>query len=195
MRKIGIYGGSFDPVHFGHIGLALEMREKLGLEEVWFIPNQLNPLKPIKPTSGELRVKMLELALEDLPFFKIKTTEIERVGPSYSVDTLREIRAAHGDVELYFIVGDDVLGEIHRWKEPHEFLGLAQIVVGDRQEKILNSIQDPEIVKAIQKGMIPTRTLEISSTEVRDRVRKGLYIRHLVPAKVVDFIYQNRLYL
>lgn len=195
MRKIGIYGGSFDPIHFGHINLALEMQEKWGLEEVWFIPNKNNPLKASLPSSAEFRLKMLALALEDLPQFKIKTVEIDRVGPSYSVDTLREIKKQNNGLELYFLLGDDCIEEMPRWKDMPEFITLAQLVIGDRQKNSLNNLTDPKLVSAIKKGLTPTRLLEISATDIRERVRKGLYIRHLVPAKVVDFIYQNRLYL
>lgn len=204
MKKIGIYGGSFDPIHFGHINLALEMKEKHGLDEIWMCPAKINPHKKAAlPTEVSHRLKMLELALEDLPDFSILDIEINRDGPSYTVDTLHQLmeNPANRQNQFFLILGDDAAKGFFSWHKPDEIVRLVPLLIGTRiheDEKVLNDdllIENPIIYEAIKKGLTLTKIMEISGTCIRDRLQKGLYIEHLVPAKVVDYIYMNGIYL
>lgn len=199
-KHVGIYGGSFDPIHFGHINLALEIMEHHELDEVWFCPAHCNPHKVgIETAAANHRLKMLEIALEDLPNFGIVPNELQREGISYTIDTLRELIAEEQNEpypsQFYLILGDESVPGFFQWKDPKEIIKLAPPLIGRRfLSPKLDLEGDPVICEALHKGETPSRIMEISATEVRERVSKGLYIRHLVPAKVVDYIYQNHLY-
>jgi nicotinate-nucleotide adenylyltransferase len=201
-KHVGIYGGTFDPIHFGHINLALEIMEYHQLDEVWFCPANNNPHKQeIISATAEHRLAMLELALADLPDFGILPNELERPGPSYTIDTLKELVNEENETsypsKFYLILGEDSVPGFYRWREPAEIIKLAPPLVGKRffSEKSLELEGNPEITEALLKGMTPTRLMEISATQIRDRVRKGLYIGHLLPAKVAEYIGHNRLYI
>ncbi|MEQ8835767.1 MAG: nicotinate (nicotinamide) nucleotide adenylyltransferase, partial [Lacipirellulaceae bacterium] len=133
--KLGIFGGSFDPVHNGHLLLAGSARDQLTLEEVWFLPAASQPLKPQGLVASERdRLAMLELALVGQDGFKADPIEYERGGVSYTVDTLREIRQLHPEAELYFLLGADSLADIAKWKSPEEILALATLAVVHRPD-------------------------------------------------------------
>lgn len=200
-KKIGLYGGTFDPIHLGHLNAALAAMEYHKLDEVWFCPAQINPLKLNGPSaSSHHRLEMLKIALVDLPHFHIITHEIEQECVSYTVDTLRWLTAkekeqAHPS-QFFLIIGEDALATFFQWREPEEIIKLAQPLIVRRfyTAKALSSQGDQEIEKIFTKGRTPNPIIEISATEIRERVQHGLYIGHLVPAKVVDYIYQNHLY-
>jgi nicotinate-nucleotide adenylyltransferase len=200
-KTIGIYGGSFDPIHFGHINLAVEMMEIHNLDEVWFCPAKINPHKlPEQPTPPEHRLQMLKLAIEDNPRFRILDVEIMRKDPSYTIDTLRELLATEkGKAEPHcfrLILGDDAARNFYRWHQPDEIVKLVPLLIGRR--RLSNGLEDIAggnlIHEAIKNGITPTRIMEISGTEIRERLRKHLYCKHLVPAKVLDYIYFYHLY-
>lgn len=199
-KNTGIYGGTFDPIHFGHISLALEMMEKKGLDEVWFIPANTNPFKSnALSTSNEHRLNMLKLAIEDIPNFFINEIELQREGPSYTIETLRALKSQEGtnhQNHYFLIIGEDAAEDFSKWRNPEEIISLATILVGGRISsttfKDKNGVSN--IQKALDNGRTPTRILEISSTEIRDRVSKGLYCGHLLPRKVLDYIILNDLY-
>lgn len=199
--KVGFYGGTFDPPHFGHLNLALEILEAHHLDEVWFCPACCNPHKqecqPI--ASVHHRLEMLKLALEDVPNCKILDIEANRPGPSYTVDTLRSLinqeKKKKSPRQICLIIGDDAAPGFCRWHEAEEITRLAPIFVGRRSTAALAPLTGgPEICQALQKGMTPTPYLEISSTEIRKRLAAGKYCGHLVPSKVLDYIYQHQLY-
>lgn len=187
MKKIGILGGTFDPIHMGHLLIADGVRTFLKLDEVLFIPCFLPPHKSAKNlASAKHRVKMVELAIKDYPYFKISTIEIERGGKSYTIDTLKELHKLYkGKAKFYFIIGSDNLGDLKNWKSIDELKNLCQFVAVARSGykkrypgvKILN---------------LPT--LPISSTDIRLLIRNGKPIEYLVPSKVKRYIYKNRLY-
>jgi nicotinate-nucleotide adenylyltransferase len=201
-EKIGIYGGTFDPIHFGHLNLAIEIMEFHGLDEVWFCPAQKNPHKQeIQSASPEHRLKMLEIALGPLPQFKIITLELQRSGPSYTIDTLRNLKAGEKNTphprQFFLIMGEDSVQDFFSWREPQEILRLAPPLIAKRfvTDQTWEALKgDPEIKAALLKGLTPTHIMEISATLVRQRIHQGLYVGHWVPAKVVDYIYQNQLY-
>lgn len=202
MKRIGIYGGSFDPVHFGHINLALEIAEAHQLDQVWFVPAYVSPHKQgSPPAAAEHRLQMLRLALEEIPQFRVLEKEIQQSGPSYTIDTVRflvdEAREKALPERLYLILGEDVAAGFLQWRHPEEIIRLVPLLIGGRTLSTLQPIFPrcpPEIAKVIQEGFTQVRVLEISSTEIRRRVRAGLYCRHLVPSKVVDYIYEHCIY-
>ena len=200
-KRIGIYGGTFDPIHFGHINLAVEMKEKHDLDEVWFCPAHINPHKTNQDSVAASvdRLKMLELALEDISYFGIIPNEIQRKGSSFMIDTLLELKKEDSiqqvDNHYFLILGLDSAQNFFKWKEPIEILKIADVLVGKRfchDEKEL--IGDRVIVESLKKGMTKTTIMEISATEIRNRLKQGLYVGHLIPSKVIDYIYQNHLY-
>jgi nicotinate-nucleotide adenylyltransferase len=201
-RKIGVLGGTFDPIHLGHLIVAEDLREKLGLGEVLFIPAghpwlKLKEEKPISP--AEHRLAMVRLAVASNPYFKVSTMEIERPGLSYSIDTVLELKAKLGaQAEIYFIVGPDALAELPKWKEPARLVELCQVVGIGRPGYAKANLRKLErsIPGASQRIMlVEVPKINISSTDIRKRVAQGLSIRYLVPEAVEKYIEEHGLYL
>lgn len=199
MNKTGILGGTFDPVHNGHLAIAGEALKKVDLDKVIFVPARNQPLKQGHNTAPvEQRMKMLELALAGNQRYVISDIEIMRPAPSYTVDTLTLIQRQLGkSVQLYFIMGWDSLTEIGGWKEPGKILEMCTLVAVTR-----STVARPDL-KAIQMKIpgIESKTIllemppvDISSTEIRSMVEQGLPIDGLVPDAVGDYIKQNGLY-
>jgi nicotinate-nucleotide adenylyltransferase len=199
MKKIGFFGGTFDPIHFGHINLALQLLEKHRLDEVLFCIASRSPFKKNCPpvASSSHRLAMTQLAVRSIPSFHISKIELDRKGLSYTVDSLKLLRSGYDQkkeaVQLYILLSDDVLESFHLWKNSEEIIRLARPLIGLRshyQEKIPSS----PVKEALLKGFTPTTRLEISSTQIRARLKKGLYCEHLMPLKALDYINQNSLY-
>lgn len=199
-KNVGFFGGSFDPIHFGHLNLVIEMQEIYGLDEIWLCPARLNPHKKSEGISAKHRLQMLKLAIEPLPGFRVIDIELKRAGPSYTVDTLKELIAKESKkrrpANINLILGDDILSSFSHWRNPEEIVKLVPLLVGSRYLTELPQLLDcsPTVAAAIEKGLTPTRVLEISSTEIRERAAEGKTIYHLVPAKVMDYIYANQIY-
>ena len=197
--KVGMLGGTFDPVHIGHLIIAEEVREKLGLEAVIFLPAGQPWIKADRTiASGEHRLQMLKLALGSNPFFKLSSLELERKGSTYSVDTISILRAELGPgVQLYFIVGFDALRQLPQWKEPASLIQMCQMVGVKRPGC---SELDLPALEAVVPGISHRLTLldvpqiGISSSEIRERVARGLSIRYLVPEAVEEYIRNYGLY-
>jgi nicotinate-nucleotide adenylyltransferase len=201
-RKIGVLGGTFDPIHLGHLIVAEDLREKLGLSEVLFIPagRPWLKLKEEKPVSAaEHRLAMVKLAIAANPYFKVSTLEIDRSGLSYSIDTVLELKAKLGaKAEIYFIVGPDALAELPQWKEPARLLELCQVVGMSRPGYARTDLRKLEkSVPGASKRIMPVDVpqIDISSTDIRRRVAQGLSIRYLVPEAVEKYITEHKLYL
>jgi nicotinate-nucleotide adenylyltransferase len=203
-KLIGIFGGSFDPIHIGHLNLAAEMMEAHYLHEVWFCPAAQNPLKHNVTAGAEQRLEMLRLAIEGQPRFRILETEIKKEGPSYTIDTLEALSLEQeGSAEpntFALILGYDAAKGFHLWHRPDEIITYAFPLVGRRINEVEEGPEgefegSPEVIEALKKGLTPTRIMEISSIEVRYRLRKGKYCGHLVPGKVLDYISKHHLYL
>jgi nicotinate-nucleotide adenylyltransferase len=199
---IGLFGGTFDPLHFGHLNLAIEIMEERQLDEVWFIPAQISPHKlHQQPVSPEHRLAMLQLAIADIPQFRIVDFELQRPGTSYTVDTIsallsQEKSSSHREFGL--ILGDDAVLNFFRRRDPDRIVEMVKLFIGCRSPSIidLDAIKgDPAIIEAIRHGITNTKIMDICSTDIRQRISSGLYCGHLVPAKVLDYIYENRLYL
>lgn len=195
--NIGILGGTFDPIHIGHLVVAEEARVKLGLSEVLFVPAGQPWLKQDRDIAPAVhRVEMVRRAIADNPYFKLNTLEVDRPGPSYTVDTLTLLQdQLSSETSLFFILGRDTLAELPLWKEPEKVIQLCRLVVpprlGSRDlrhlEKAIPGLQE----RVIQLDM---PVIGISSSEIRQRIAGGLPIRYLVPAGVERYIAEQRIY-
>ncbi|MBD3379482.1 MAG: nicotinate-nucleotide adenylyltransferase [Candidatus Omnitrophica bacterium] len=188
--KIGILGGTFNPIHIGHLILAQECWYAFGLEKVFFVPAYLPPHKHIEgeiPVSD--RLNMVRLALEGDERFGISTFEIDKAGISYSIDTVRYFRAEYGEkAELYFLTGGDSAVELSNWKDPDKMVSEARFVIATRPGwKIEGSYAEK-----VEKLEIPA--IDISSSDVRSRIKERRPIDHLVPSRVVRYIRDKGLY-
>ena len=195
--RIGVLGGTFDPIHVGHLAIAEEVRARLELEEVCFVPAGAPWMKAGQAlSSAQDRLCMVRKAVEDNPFFRVSTVELERSGPSYTVDTLRELHEDYGpDARLFFILGTDAFERFGEWKEPEGILALATLVVVDRPA-IMASAEGVEEGMGIGARVEHIRSirLEISAADIRRRVAEGSSIRYLVPEPVERHIYARGLY-
>ncbi len=198
--NIGVLGGTFDPIHRVHIMVAEEARAQLDLSEVLFVPTAQTPLKEDSSISAvEHRVQMVRLAIADYSYFKLSTIEIDRPGPSYTVDTIAQLRDELGaGYELFFIVGWDSLAQLPRWKEPSRLIQMCRLVAVPRPGC---SLPDPNSLETVIPGLskrlivLYKPEVDISATEIRERVTQGLSIGHLVPEPVAEYIKQHKLYL
>ena len=197
--NIGVLGGTFDPVHSGHIIVAEEVKNKLNLVEVIFVPAGQPWLKVDRPvTPAEHRLQMLHLALADIPHFKLSTTEIKRAGPSYTLDTMIELREKLGsEDELFFILGWDKLDELSQWREPSRLIQACYLVAVPRPGCARPKLKSLEatIPGITQRVMLLDKPkIDISASAVRERVAQGLSVRHLVPETVNRYIKEHGLY-
>lgn len=191
--RIGILGGTFNPIHYGHLLVAAEVREKFDLEKVIFVPSACPPHKNhphIAPPQD--RYQMTVLATQSNPFFSVSNLELERSGKSYSIETVKELLNIYGkDTELYFITGTDAILEIYTWKDREELLKLCQFVVVTRPGFDARKIER-KILKQIHLIEIPG--LDISSTDIRRRIKEKKSIKYLLPEKVEEYIDEHGLY-
>ena len=197
--NIGVLGGTFDPIHRGHIMVAEEARARLDLAEVLFMPAAQTPLKEGTSISAAAhRVQMVCLAIADYPYFKLSAIEIDRPGPSYTVDTIGELRDKLGtEHEIFFIVGWDSLVQLPRWKEPSRLIQMCRLVAVPRPGFPRPALKNVETsIPGLSESVIilDEPEVDISATEIRERVAKGLSIRHLVPEPVDEYIQQHKLY-
>ena len=193
-------GGTFDPIHNAHIAVAEEVRTRLNLTDVLFIPTGQPWLKEDSPISpAKHRVQMVLLAVAAHPYFKLSTMEIDRSGPSYTVDTLTELHAQFSpEDELFFMLGWDSLAQIPRWKEPSRLIKVCRLVAVPRPGYQLPDLKSLEAeIPGLSQSLIvlDKPEIDISATDIRNRVAQGLSIHHLVPEPVEEYIKKNRLYL
>ena len=195
--RLGIFGGSFDPVHNAHLALARACQRQARLDEVWFTPTATQPLKHRGPhaTDGQ-RIEMLRLAASDQTTWRVCTLEIERGGLSYTVETLRQIHVELPEVQLFFLIGADALRDVSQWKEPCEIFRLSTPLVVRRAELTAPDLSHLKLLctDATQPQSIEMPALEVSSSEIRRRVAAGEPIDNLVPEAVAAFIAQHGLY-
>lgn len=197
--RLGVLGGTFDPVHVGHLILGEAAREELALDRVLFVPAGQPWRKAARQiTASEHRVAMVRLAVEDNPAFEVCTVEVHASGPSYTVDTLERIRAENGDAELFFIVGLDAFQDMPNWKEPDKIVELAVIAVTGRPGyggAVEGSPALPRPHTGEGVRWFPMPEIRFSSSTVREMVELGKSIRYLVTPPVETYIRDNRLYL
>ncbi len=184
LKKIGIYGGSFDPIHHGHLILAREAREALDLEKVILVPAAVSPLKRrAAAASGDMRLKMLRAAIEGEEGFAIDDCELRRPPPSWTIDTVLEIGKRETDSEIYLLIGEDTVATLDRWRRFDDLKKIVRFVVLDRTGS--QTQRDYQIVR---------RKIDISATEIRKRVAHEQSIRYLVPPAVEEIIQREKLY-
>lgn len=196
--RIGLYGGTFDPIHLGHLVLAECCREQAQLDQVWFLPAAAPPHKPDTATPAEQRAEMTELGTAGHLQFRVDRTELKRSGRSYTVDTLRTLAEQRPDCEFLLLMGADAVHDLPEWRQPEVILELAQIVAVNRSgHKPLELNQLPAIGAqnmADRVQIVSMPEIAISSSEIRERIRSGRSIRYLVPRAVEVFIESHAVY-
>lgn len=199
--KVGVFGGTFDPVHLGHLIMAEQCREQAALDQVLFVPAAVPPHKRQQPiTSFSHRVEMLTLAISGHPAFRIEELEKDREGPSYTVDTLTQLQQARPGDELFFIIGSDSLADLPIWYQPKRILELATLVVVERADWPLFSSR--ELLEALQLDenfplkyqVVEGPLITISSRDLRKRVAQIRSVRYMVPRAVEAYIADKGLY-
>ena len=190
MKTIGIYGGTFDPIHTGHLITAQSVCEMRKLDKIIFIPSFISPHKTNRiASSPKHRINMVKLAVKGIPFFDYSNLEIKKKNISYTIDTIRSLKSSYDNIEL--IIGYDNLITFDTWKEPDEILELVKLVVLRRKVKESNQPHNKYFDKAV---VVETPLIEIYGTEIRQRVRNSNSINFLVPQKVMAYIYKHNLY-
>jgi nicotinate-nucleotide adenylyltransferase len=199
--RLGLFGGSFDPVHTGHLVLADSCAEQAALDAVWFVPAARQPLKPSGPQASDSdRLAMLQLALADRPRFEVSDLEIERRGVSYTVDTLAEVHAQLPEAELYFLMGADSLADFLHWHRPEEICALSTPLVVRRAGSpapdldILSGLVSAERLDAIRASQVEMPAVAISSSQIRELIAASGDWRDLLPQAVAKYIGKKKLY-
>ncbi len=206
---IALYGGSFDPIHIGHLRIAEDIRETYNFEKIIFIPAYHSPLKPGSRASAEDRVQMIKISINRNPFFDIDDIEIKRKGKSYTIDTILSYKKKISHIPV-FILGTDAFLSLHKWKEPEELLKNTNFIVAGRDKfsfyEVLEYVREYFPFAKIHTGSkIPKnepsnifyfdiRRLDVSSTEIRSRVKEGKSIKYLVLPEVEEYIFNKKLY-
>jgi len=196
-RSIAVFGGTFDPPHAGHLAVAQDVHEALSLDTVLFMPARRPPHKEgVQITDARVRFRMVEAAVADDERFRVSDLELLREGPSWTVDTLRELRDEDPDRKLFLLLGADQWKRFGAWREPLEILGLAHVVVMSRDGDAPAGVR-PEMPGGASADFRDVRVtrMDLSSTGLRERVREGRPIRYLVPEPVRRIIEDEKLYL
>jgi nicotinate-nucleotide adenylyltransferase len=204
--KLGIFGGTFDPVHYGHLLLAESAREQLSLDEVWFVPAAIAPHKQDRPkqeqhsVTAKQRIEMLELAIAGHAAFRVSTIEIDRGGVSYTVDTLLAIADQKPEAELFLLMGADSLRDLLTWRDPQRICELAWPVVSRRADapepdfSTLGHIVSPARLLRMEELRLEMPIVELSSTDLRRRAASGMSLRYRTPRGVEQYVLAQGLY-
>ena len=199
--RIGLFGGTFDPIHLGHLILAERCREEAGLEEVWFLPSYVPPHKTERTiTRFEQRCEMVALATAGQPAFRVERIEKELPPPSFTSETLAELRARHPEHEFSLVIGGDSLREFPTWHNPRKVLDLARLVAVPRAGtsavtagELAAKLELP--AEGVRLQLVECPAIAIASREIRARVKEGKSIRFLVPRSIEEYIRERKLYL
>ena len=203
MQKIGIFGGTFDPIHIGHIAMAIALKEAHHLDHIFFVPARANPHKHKGPsTAPQHRIHMLRLALRQVPDCSILTLELKRTSPSpspsYMIDTVLTLKSQKkfSNSQFFLLLGQDLLPQFSEWKSPHELIKLAPPLIAMRGAVPPAGTwqKDPALKKALIQGMTDTPLFDVSATEIRQRITRGLYCGHLLHQAVYRYIIKHKLY-
>ncbi|WP_138493305.1 nicotinate-nucleotide adenylyltransferase [Paenibacillus pinistramenti] len=192
-KKVGIMGGAFDPIHTGHLLAAEAARDQYGLEEVWFMPSHLPPHKAKAGVSGEQRLELVKAAIASNPAFLPLDIELRRGGISYTVDTIKELRAEHPEIDFYFIIGADMVNYLPKWEGIDELVEMITFIGLQRPGSMLELDSLPDF---IQSGVVLAEMplVDISSSLIRSRLKKGQSIRYLVPDSVYELMIRSGAY-
>lgn len=199
-KKIGIMGGTFNPIHYGHLLLAESAREVFELDKVLFMPSGDSYMKDTSTIlDGEVRLQMLKLAIADNPYFEISRIELDRTGPTYTRDTLAQLQNQNNEDSYFFIMGADSLLMLESWKDPEFILHNCTIAVAVRGTGTAEKIEKiaGHLIYEYQADIriLPVRYIDISSSDIRDNLKKKASIRYMLPEKVEAYIQENGLYL
>lgn len=199
MAKIGILGGTFNPIHVGHLLLAEWAKDALDLDEIWFIPSGCSYMKAgLSVLPGRERVKMVELAIEDSKDFKCLDLEILREGATYTYETLQELHSLHPEDAFYFITGADCLFQLEKWMHPEKILEQATLVAAIRDHSSMEQLEQmKEKLLKKWKGeilLLPFLRFSVTSTEIRERIAQGKSVHYLVPEKTLGYIMEKGYY-
>ncbi|MGL5150277.1 MAG: nicotinate-nucleotide adenylyltransferase [Clostridium sp.] len=197
MKKYGVMGGTFDPIHLAHVYIAYEAKELLGLDKIIFMPTGSPPHKTEKEvTKASLRYNMVKRAIEGYENFEVSDYESKKEGYSYTYETLQYLKEPN--VELYFITGGDCLMDLHKWREVHKIFSLSKLVVFTRPGYTLEDLNNQKIAVEETYGgeviVLPIRDLDISSTEIRKRISNGKRVDFFLDSKVLELIKEYNLY-
>ncbi|HAE92358.1 nicotinate-nucleotide adenylyltransferase [Tissierella praeacuta] len=196
--KIGVMGGTFDPIHNGHLIGAEYVRTSLNLDKLIFIPSGNHPFKNNKNISEpNKRMDMISLAIGSNKYFELSPIEINRMGITYTIDTIMELRREYREDEIYFIIGSDILFELEKWKGFEELISLCKFILlyrSGQEDSINKKIKDLKISYNIKIEKVKSPLIEISSTEIRNRIKNRLSIKYLVPESVEEYIFKYNLY-
>ncbi len=199
-ERIGVFGGSFDPVHIGHLIIAQDAVEQLELDRLIFVPTAVSPHKQhCAPVEGRHRLEMLQLAIGSNFRFEVSDLELVRGGVSYTVDTIQHLQAEHPGAELFFIIGLDSLSDLHLWRNVDQLLACCSVVPfgrgGEDPDEVAAACRLPEPWKTrLLSRLIRIHEIEVSASEIRMRIAEGLSIQTLVPAEVEMYIAEHHLY-
>lgn len=194
--RIGIYGGTFDPIHFGHLLLAESCRDACRLDQVIFVPARVSPHKlDVVMAPIRARLEMLELALAGFPEFRVSRVEVDRQGPSFTVDTLRHFRTELPDDELFLLMGADSVADFPRWREPQQILELATVVVVNRARAVpdVSALADLDTTRRPPLS-VSMPGVDFSASDIRRRVQEGRSVRFQLPRPVEHYVRDKRLY-
>ena len=198
-RKLGIMGGTFDPIHYGHLLIAQSAAEEFELDQVLFVPTGKSPHKSKNHvTEAKIRCDMVRIAIKDNPRFDISFLEAENSEINYTYVTLQKFHQIYQDAEFYFIMGEDSLDDFSKWKNPQEICRQASVLVAvrnDSGEGIGRKIKEAEKAYAQNMYMLHAPNFTVSSKEIRERIRMGKSVRYMLPAEVETFIRQKLLYI
>lgn len=201
--RLIFFGGSFDPVHHGHLIVARAVAEQLGFDRVVLVPAGHSPHKIKIYASAADRLAMLKLAVEGQSIFEVSDVELVRPGPSYTIDTLQEFRLRHAHARLAWIIGADMLADLPKWRQAKELVEQFELVIaarpgnGEKLEKALANMEQafgPQRTARIRQSVAPTPLIDVSSTDIRDRLARGKSIAYLVPPSVNRYIDEHGLY-
>lgn len=193
MRRTGLLGGTFDPIHYGHLLAAEAAREAAELEEVWFIPTYVPPHKAKPGTDVKMRLGMLEAALAETPGFRVEDIELARQGVSYTIDTVSALAALYPDRSFYWIVGSDMVNDLPNWRRPEALAEQVTFVGLERPDVPVDESALPAYIRRkLLRAVMPQ--IGLSSTDIRSRCKEGRSIRFMTPEAVVEWIRRHRLY-
>ena len=196
-KRVGIMGGTFNPIHLGHMIVAECAYESFNLDEVLFVPSGQSYMKE-NVLDPKTRITMTGISIEDNSHFALSTIEVERGGNSYSYETIRDLKASRPDTDFFFIVGADSIMNMDKWKCPEKIFSEVTVLVAVRagydKAELEAKIEEFKKSYGADIQMLPITTVDISSTNIRDRVREGKSIRYMVHYKVIEYINKNRIY-